>query len=107
MAEQFAFEESRGNGGAVHPHIRLLASRAEVMDSARNQFLSSAGLSVEQDRGIGGGDDDNLLQHPLNGWALADDVFEAVLWADFCFDVKILVSDLAHFGNTCSWKVSN
>src|SRR5215469_893386 len=67
MTEQFAFEQSRGNGGAVHPHIRLLTSRAEVMDGARNQFLSSAGLSVEQDRGIGGGNDGNLLQHPLNG----------------------------------------
>ena len=72
-------------------HKCALAPGAEVVDRACDQLLAGSCLTVKQDRGIGGRDDRDLFQHFLEGWALADNVFEAVLGADLWFQIDLLV----------------
>ena len=57
---------------------------------------------MKQDRGIGGCDDRHLIKHSLEGWAPADDILEAVLRANFCFQMHVLVSEIADDGKTRS-----
>jgi hypothetical protein len=52
---------------------------------------------MKQDRGIGGGYDRHLVKHFLEGWAPADDILEAVLRASFCFQMQLLVFEIAHW----------
>jgi len=85
VSEQFTLQQARGNGRAIHSHIGTFAPGAEVVDGPRNQLLPRACLSMKQDRGIGGCDDRHLVQHFLEGWAAADDIFETVLIADLWF----------------------
>ena len=42
-----------------------------------------------------GADDRHLVQHFLEGRAPADDIFEAVLRANFCFEMQLLVFEIA------------
>ncbi len=58
------------------------------MNGACNQLLAGSCLPVEQDGGIRGRYDRDLFQDFLQGWALADNAFEAVLRADFWFEMK-------------------
>ena len=61
---------------------------------ARDQFLAGAGFAVDQHRGIGGRDGLHLLQHAAQRLALADDLFELQLAADFVFEVQLLLREL-------------
>ena len=56
VAEELAFEQTRGDGGAVQLDERSLAPAAEVVDGAGHQFFAGARFSLDQDRGIGGCD---------------------------------------------------
>src|SRR4029077_959112 len=49
MAKQFALQQPRRDRGAVDARIGAFAPRAEVVNRARNQFLSGACFSVKQD----------------------------------------------------------
>ena len=90
VAEHLAFQQAGGNGGAIQLDEGALAARAEVVDGARQQFLAGAGFAVDQHRGIGGRDGLHLLQNGLQRAALADDLLEAVVGADFVFEVDLL-----------------
>src|ERR1017187_7263286 len=46
-AEEFAFQQRRRDGGAIHRHEGLLGAQAVAMDHARHQFLAGAGRSEE------------------------------------------------------------
>ena len=96
MAKQFTFQQSQGNRGAVHTHIGAFAPRAKIVYRAGNQFLPGAGFPMKQDGRICGRDDCDLFQHFLQRGASADNAFEAVLRADFWFDMKPLLSEPAH-----------
>ena len=63
VTEQFAFEQTSRNRRAVEldESVRV-ASRTQIMHSARDQFLSGAGLPVNQDRGVGRCHDFDLLK---------------------------------------------
>jgi hypothetical protein len=45
---------------------------------------------MKQDRGIGRRNDRDLFQHALDGWALANDAFEAMLGTNFPFGMQLL-----------------
>jgi hypothetical protein len=47
------------------------------VNRVRNEFLTCARLSLDQDGGVGGGNTFNLLQHLLQGTAVADDSLKA------------------------------
>ncbi len=63
MAEQLAFEESSGNGGAVYFDKRSVAAAAHAMDSVGDQFLAGARLSQDENSRITGGDSRNLIEN--------------------------------------------
>src|SRR5271167_1656543 len=104
VPEQLAFQQSGWNGSAVHAHIAARAPGAEVVNGARDQLLPRARLTIEQDAGIRRRNNGDLLQHLLNGGALSDDAFEAVLRAEVRFQIQLLVFDPAHVWKACSCK---
>ena len=63
------------------------------MKGARDQFLAGAGFALNQDGGIGGRGGLDLLQHVAQRGAGADDFAEAVLAADFFFEVNLFALD--------------
>ena len=55
MSEEFALQQSGGDGGAVQFHEGTGMPRAQIMERPRNQFLSRPSLAIDKDGGIGGG----------------------------------------------------
>ena len=56
MAKQLALENILTECSAVQRHEWLVFPRAVLMDRLRHKFLASAGFTLDQNRGIGGGD---------------------------------------------------
>ncbi len=73
VAEQLAFDEFFGNGGAVHFDERLGGARAGGVNRVRDQFLAGAAFAENQHAAVGGGHQAQLLAQRLHGHALADD----------------------------------
>src|SRR5580704_3507432 len=61
---------------------------------------------MQQDSGIRRCNDCDLFQDCPESRAFPDNVFEAVLSADFWFQIKLLVFDLAHVRKTWSCEIS-
>ena len=91
VAEEFAFQQAGGNGGAVELDEGGLLARTEVVYGARQQFLAGAGFAVDQHGGIGGRHGLQLLEGGFQRAALADDLLEAVVGADLVFEVDLLL----------------
>ena len=66
VAEQLAFEQAGGDGGAIELDEGAVFARARVVDGARQQFLAGAGFAVDQHGGIGGCDGFQLLERGLS-----------------------------------------
>src|ERR1035438_6297335 len=90
VAEHLTLQQAGGNGGAVELDEGALAARAQVVDGTGEEFLAGAGFAVDEDRGIGGRDGFHLLQDSIQGAAAADDFLEAMVGADFVFEVNLL-----------------
>ena len=54
VAEQLAFEQRLGDGGAVDRQERSGGPAAEVADRSGHHFLAGAGLAEDQDRRVQG-----------------------------------------------------
>src|SRR6267154_31069 len=72
MTEQFALEQTGGDGGAIDPHERPVAPRAAVVQCAGNQFLAGSRLAQKENSGIGWGYDFQLAEHLAKRCAAAD-----------------------------------
>src|SRR6185369_13080718 len=57
MSEQLAFEQARGNRGAVHFDEAAFFPTAQLMDCSGDEFLSRSGFPLDEDSRIGGRDD--------------------------------------------------
>ena len=100
VAEELAFEQAGGNGGAIQLDEGALAARAQAVDGARQQFLAGSRLALDQHGGIGGRDGLNLAQHVAQAGAFAHDVVEAVLEIDLFFEILLLLGQaVAQLGN--------
>jgi hypothetical protein len=74
VTEQLAFEESRGQGGAMDGDQGLLRPRAELADGFGDQFLARAAFALNEHGCARGGhlmDDVEYLPH---GFGVANDV---------------------------------
>ena len=91
VAEHLAFQQPRGNGGAVELDESALPPRAQVVDGPRHQLLAGPGLAVDQHRGIGGRHRLHLLEDGLQRAALPDDFLEAIVRADFVFQIDLFL----------------
>ena len=78
MAEEFAFEEVFGDGGAIDADVIFLAAPAQAVEGAGDQLLAGAAFAQDEDGGVGGGDAlDELAQFDHFG-GFADDLLELV-----------------------------
>ena len=74
MAEQLAFQQRLGQGGAVDLHERPVGAQAVVVDRAGDQLLAGAALAADQHGGVAVGDLLDEPVHLLHRVALADHV---------------------------------
>ena len=72
VPEEFAFEETFVECGAVEADERSFALWAAVVDTASDQFLAAATFAADQDSGIGFGDQCNLFAESDHGGSLSD-----------------------------------
>ena len=90
VAEQFAFDQARGDGAAVELHERSIATRAALVDGAGDELLARAGLAVDQYARVRAGDEIDLAQRLLQGRARADDLAMVTLFGDLALQIAIL-----------------
>jgi hypothetical protein len=109
VAEQLAFQETRGNGRAVELDEGSVPPGTQVVKGAGDQLLACARLATDEHGGVGRGDDLDLLQHPAQRRVLADDLPEVVVGADLLYQVEILLGQpVFQFGDLfVSLKVLN
>src|SRR6266849_6975912 len=77
VAKELTFQQIQRDGSAIQFYKRASAPRAEVMNRARDQFLSSAGFTLDKNRGIGRRDPFDLFQHSFQSWTATDDLLES------------------------------
>src|SRR6266852_1785218 len=52
MTKELTFEQVEGNGGTIQLDQRVATARAGIMDRASDEFLASAGLSLDEHSGV-------------------------------------------------------
>ena len=60
MAEELAFEQAGGNGGAIQLDKGALAARAQAVDGTRQQLLAGSGFALDEHGRVGWGHGFNL-----------------------------------------------
>ena len=91
VTEHLALEQSSRNRGAIHFYQRMFSSTAQIMKSARDQFLPSPSFTKNQNWRVGGRHRFHILQRALQSSAGANDLFEVQLAADFIFQVDLFL----------------
>src|SRR4030095_3602483 len=82
MPEELGFSKRLGNRRGIEPDKTLVRSRAVVVNRPRDQFLSRAGLALDQDSAVHRRHELEALEHGLHRRALADDVIEPIAIAE-------------------------
>ena len=63
VTEDFAFKEVFRQAAAVQRDELFAVAPTEIVQATGDQFLAGAGLAEQEDRGVGIGNAQNLLQH--------------------------------------------
>src|ERR1700734_4382109 len=87
MAEEFAFEQASWDCGTVQSDECIGPARAEVMNCARDEFLSSPSLAEKENAGVSGCHYLDLLEHSPQSSAFPDDPLKVHFAASFVLDV--------------------
>src|ERR1700684_1915112 len=69
VAEEFAFNQLGGDGGAIERDKRTSGAVASFVQGARNEFFAGAGFAVDADARFAGGDTVNLGHHASHSFA--------------------------------------
>ena len=77
-----------GNRRAIDFHKGALATRAEIVNGARDDFLAGASLAQKQHGGAGGRNEFDLCQNAPDGRAFADDFLEIESAANLFFEIE-------------------
>ena len=93
VAEQFGFDQLRRNRGAVQRDEGSAGPRTALMQRARHQFFSRAGLAENADASFAGGHALYLRHHAAHGLAFPDDLVSA----EAARQVTILALQAAEF----------
>ena len=99
VAEEFGFEKTGRNGGAIHFDEGTLFARAEIVDGAGDDFLAGAGFAEDENGAAGGSDELDLGHDATDRGAVADNFFEVVGAANLFFEVELF------FGEFCFQRV--
>ena len=73
VAEQLRLQQRLRHRAAVHRHERTGRSRAGVVDGLGDDLLAGAGLALDQQGGVGGGDALDEVEHGMHGRRLRDE----------------------------------
>ena len=73
MAEELAFNQVFGNGGAIYFYKHFVFAQALRVDGAGDQLFSRARLAVNEHAAVGGSHQLDLLPQRLYRNAVADD----------------------------------
>src|SRR5262245_548786 len=82
VTKEFTLEQASGNSSTVYLDQGALAPRAEVVNGARNQFLTGAGFALNKNRRIRRRHRLHLLQNPRQARTFADNLLKIMLGAD-------------------------
>ena len=77
MAEQFRFQQVRGEGGGVERDEGLVRARAMAVQSSRHEFLARARFARDQNRHAGARQSADRSEHLLHGCRLAQKLGDA------------------------------
>src|SRR5208282_1159651 len=91
VAEQFGFNQLRRNRRAVQRDERSAGPRTALMQRARHQFFSRAGLAENADAGFAGSYAFYLRHHAAHGLAFPNDL----VFAEAALQVAILALEAA------------
>src|SRR6266481_8706058 len=94
VSEQLAFQQTRRNSRAVEFDERLRAPRTQIMDGARDQFLSCTRVSIDEHGRVCRSDRLHLLQHTAQGCTFSHDLREIHLATDFIFEIQLFLREL-------------
>ncbi len=90
VAEEFAFDEVFGNGGAIELDERGGGALALAIQGAGDQFLAGAAFAGDEDGGLGAGDFADELAQVFHRGALAEQFVAALV----LFGVAEILVDL-------------
>src|SRR5262249_8837360 len=93
IAEQFAFQQILGQRSAVYGQEASVGALGAEMNRTRDQLLAGARFSGDEHAGVGARDFFHHPEHLLDGVALADDVFETILLAQFVMQVAVFLEE--------------
>src|SRR5262245_43117319 len=91
VAEQLAFQEPRRDGRAVELDESPVPPGTQVVKGASDQLLSSTRLAADEHRRTSRCNNLDLLQHPAQRGALANDLREVVFGASLLYQVEIFL----------------
>src|SRR5882724_4218577 len=94
VSEQLAFQQTRRNSRAVELDERLRAPRTQIMDGARDQFLSCTRVSIDEHGRVCRSDRLHLLQHTSEGCTFSNDLRKIHFAADFVFEIELFLREL-------------
>jgi hypothetical protein len=94
VAEEFGFEKTAGNGGAIDFDESAIAARAEIVDGAGEEFLAGARFAEEEDGGASGSGELDLGESSLERRTLTDNFLEIEFTANFFLEVELLFREL-------------
>ena len=95
VAEQLGLDQRLRQRGAADAEVGLGAPRRVVVDRVGHHLLAGAALAVDQDAGVGVGDDLDQLEDPLHLLALADDLGERVAAFELLLQPHVLLAQQA------------
>ena len=98
MAEQLAFQQRFGNGGAVDPHIAGVRAPTETVQRACHQLFAGAAFAQNQHARVGWPDGLDQLPQLAHFQALTDNFLEAVGFAGACAEAGVLLQEPVPLG---------
>ena len=105
MTEQFALDKTGRQCGAIDLDQRPIAACAAGMDRTCDQFLAGASLAKDQNRGIGGRNQLDVVKHRVQGSAASNDFLDADSPPDLFLKVFVLRPEPRPFRLFRTWRV--
>ena len=93
VAEQLAFDQGVGDGGAVDRHEGRLGAVGQLVDAPRHQLLAGAGFAADQHARGDGGDAVDGVENALHGRRFAEQPAGAREAPDLVGEAAVLMAE--------------